>query len=267
MLPNFIGIGAQRAGTTWIYNCLKEHPEVFVSEKKELHYFYLHFDKGLQWYCEHFENSEKFIAVGEITPNYMYHEIAVQRIIETIPEVKIFCVLRNPIERAISAFQLLHKRYEGLTFEQVIEDETKIIDDSKYTNHLNYIERLVPEKNLKVMFYDDLKENPKQFISDLYSYLGVDNSYIPKSVTKNYNKIIYPKLQEALYKFKLHWLINIVKKSPLDKIIRGYKSRNNPVKNSIVTKKDLDFLKKEFDEEINELSRRYHRDLSSWLYI
>ena len=54
MLPTFIGIGAQRAGTTWAYNCLAQHPEVYMSEKKELHFFYANYSRGLDWYAAQF---------------------------------------------------------------------------------------------------------------------------------------------------------------------------------------------------------------------
>ena len=55
MLPTFIGLGAQRAGTTWAYNCLAEHPQVFMSRKKELHFFYVNYSRGLDWYRRQFE--------------------------------------------------------------------------------------------------------------------------------------------------------------------------------------------------------------------
>ena len=54
MLPTFIGIGAQRAGTTWAYNCLAQHPEVYMTQKKELHFFYANYSRGLAWYAEQF---------------------------------------------------------------------------------------------------------------------------------------------------------------------------------------------------------------------
>ena len=71
MLPNFLGIGAQRAGTTWLYNCLNEHPDVFVSSAKEIHFFSHEFDRGVTWYEGHFQGRNTESAIGEITPNYL----------------------------------------------------------------------------------------------------------------------------------------------------------------------------------------------------
>src|SRR5512144_852419 len=80
LLPTFIGIGAQRAGTTWAYNCLAEHPDVFMTRKKELHFFYVNYDRGLEWYKAQFRDAGTRTARGEITPDYMYHEKALRNI-------------------------------------------------------------------------------------------------------------------------------------------------------------------------------------------
>jgi Sulfotransferase family len=76
MLPTFIGLGAQRAGTTWVYNCLVEHPEVFMTKKKELHFFYVNYGCGLAWYESQFTDAAGAKARGEMTPDYMYYEVA-----------------------------------------------------------------------------------------------------------------------------------------------------------------------------------------------
>lgn len=69
MLPTFIGLGAQRAGTTWLYSCLAEHPEVFMSRKKELYYFSKNYELGREWYESQFAEAAGARARGEITPD------------------------------------------------------------------------------------------------------------------------------------------------------------------------------------------------------
>ena len=120
MLPTFIGIGAQRAGTTWAYNCLAEHPQVFMTAKKELHFFYAHYDRGLAWYEEQFAGAGAAKASGEISPDYMYNTDALDNIARDLPDVKLFAILRNPIDRAISAYALRHERNEGMSFGEAI---------------------------------------------------------------------------------------------------------------------------------------------------
>ena len=119
-LPNFIGLGAQRAATTWAYACLREHPEVFIPEQKEIGFFRWHYDKGLDWYASHFEGHAGEPAIGEITPGYMHSAEAIGRIATDLPSVRVFVVLREPVQRSFSAYQLLHERFCGMDFEDTL---------------------------------------------------------------------------------------------------------------------------------------------------
>ena len=179
--------------------------------------------------------------------------------------MKLFCVLRNPVERTISAYQLLHQKFKGLTFKEAYQKDHKIIENGKYSKYLKSLRNLFPESNLKVMFYDDLMKSPKLFIFKLYEYLDVNPEFIPVSLEKKYNKIIYPKLQQHIYQLKLDWIIDFIKKTPIDIYIRELYSKKSITKTHGVTKDDLDYLKKEFREDINALSNMYGRDLSHWV--
>src|ERR1700730_8549447 len=100
MLPNFIGIGAPKAGTTWLFLCLKEHPQIFVAERKETNFFdYNNAENRLPEYEEHFANSSGFEAVGEISTRYLTSTRAPERIRSVIPNVRLFVSLRNPIDQ------------------------------------------------------------------------------------------------------------------------------------------------------------------------
>ena len=121
-LPDFICIGVQRAGTTWLYECLKEHPEVFVPETKELHFFNDNYEKGIEFYSQYFEEADSVNQViGELTPNY-YHDIqALQRISQKLPNVKVILILREPIARAYSHYQLsLTNQCKNMTFDEAL---------------------------------------------------------------------------------------------------------------------------------------------------
>src|SRR6188508_2795579 len=128
MLPTFIGIGAQRAGTTWAYNCLAEHPQVFMTRKKELHFFYVNYSRGLDWYAAQFAGAGSAVARGEITPDYLYHPEALSNIARDVPDVRLFVILRNPIDRAVSAYALHAQRYAGLSFAQALAGDDELID-------------------------------------------------------------------------------------------------------------------------------------------
>ena len=111
-LPDFLGIGAQKAGTTYLYSLLSEHPQVFLSSPKELHFFSLHYQKGLAWYQDQFKFAATDKCCGEITPYYMFHPLASKRIRKHLPNVKLIVLLRDPVERALSQF--FHSRRLGL---------------------------------------------------------------------------------------------------------------------------------------------------------
>jgi len=112
ILPTFLFIGAEKAGTTWFYARLKEHPDIFVPETKELHFFNKYnsnlekmdrFEKlGLNYYQRFFQRYAGEKAIGEVCPMYLCDPCAPVRIRQTLPQVKLIACLRNPADRAYS---------------------------------------------------------------------------------------------------------------------------------------------------------------------
>ncbi len=101
-LPDFLIIGAQRSGTSTLYQYLARHPDVRGAFRKEVHYFDIHYDRGLDWYraCFPFRG-----VTGESSPSYLVHPEVPARVRAVLPEVKLIAILRNPVERAYSAYQ------------------------------------------------------------------------------------------------------------------------------------------------------------------
>jgi hypothetical protein len=120
-LPDFVIIGAVRAGTTSLYGWLSEHPCVVPAWKKELHYFDYNHYRGVDWYRRFFPLEQELAALsaahglrhqsGEASPSYISHDWAAQRLAELLPDVKLLVTLRNPVARAYSQFQM--SRREG----------------------------------------------------------------------------------------------------------------------------------------------------------
>ena len=94
-LPDFLGIGTQKGGTTYLHRLLQQHPQVFLAHPKELHYFSLHQDRGLDWYSNHFAEASAEKRCGEVTPYYLFHPLAAERIHAAIPNVKLIVLLRS----------------------------------------------------------------------------------------------------------------------------------------------------------------------------
>lgn len=132
-LPDYIIAGAQKAGTTSLWAYLSEHPSVEPSMIKEVHYFDSNYHRGLAWYRSHFPisgfdhlhtSAGPRTLTGESSAYYIFHPLAPQRIAQTIPDVKIVLLLRNPIDRAFSHYQLkLRRRQETLSFDNALAAE------------------------------------------------------------------------------------------------------------------------------------------------
>jgi hypothetical protein len=127
-LPDFLIVGAQKCGTSSLYHLLCQHPHVEPSRRKEVHYFDVKFDKGVDWYRAHFPSSAqregRSVLTGESSPYYLFHPHAPKRAAGLVPEAKLFVLLRNPVDRAYSHYHaaLRHGR-ETLGFEEALEAE------------------------------------------------------------------------------------------------------------------------------------------------
>lgn len=138
-LPDFLIIGCQKCGTSSLHHYLANHPSVWSPEKKELHFFDYHYDLGLPFYKQYFNNQPDNIddlLVGEATPEYIFHPYSAERIKKTLPKVKAIVLLRSPIERAFSAWRMgIRQGWETLSFEDAIEAEgSRIIGDMSKLN-------------------------------------------------------------------------------------------------------------------------------------
>jgi hypothetical protein len=155
MAPTFLIVGAQRCGTTSMFKTLAQHPAVLpVVLHKGVHYFDVHYDKGMPWYLGHFPLRHRARAVqerlgvapatGESSPYYLFHPLAAERIARDLPDVRLIVLLRDPVERAYSAFT--HERargYEAESFEQALEMEAgrlageveRMAADPSYDSH------------------------------------------------------------------------------------------------------------------------------------
>jgi hypothetical protein len=161
LVPSFLIIGAQRAGTTSLFGDLRRHPDVrgptageeFVRLRKEVHFFDHRFENGLDWYRSFFPLSvERRVArfrgrdliVGESTPYYLFHPEVPSRVAASLPDVRLIALLRNPVDRAYSHYQHRHRAgYEKLTFEEALAAEDKrlaggdelLLTDERYRKH------------------------------------------------------------------------------------------------------------------------------------
>jgi len=154
--PNFIIAGASKSGTSSIYYYLGRHPQVLLSHKKEIDFYWKNYKRGIDWYLAHFPtitDSPDFIT-GEATPNYLRFPQVARRIKATFPKTKIIILLRNPADRAISWHY--HKFNTGLTN----QDLTTAI-----SSEMERLATITESEITKTSFY-----NPDNILSSLYFY-------------------------------------------------------------------------------------------------
>ena len=100
-LPDFLGLGVQKGGTTTLHTLLAAHPQLMLPQKKELHFFTHRYWRGKRWYGRQFRAATPDQKCGEITPYYLFHSLVPERIQRCCPKVRLIVLLRDPVERAL----------------------------------------------------------------------------------------------------------------------------------------------------------------------
>ena len=293
MLPNFLVAGATRSGTTSLYYYLKQHPEVSFPKLKEPRYFssinlklpqkgpgdetvdeklVLNFDD----YCDLYKDIENK-RVGDASSEYLYHhDTSASEILQKLGDIPIIIILRNPIERAYSAYNnLIRDGREYLSFEDAIEKEPNRIKKNwdmmwAYLGVSMYYEQVKTFKatftNVKILIFDEFIENTQDSLKDIFNFLKIDGNFIPLTdtvyshsgapsnkfigwLTSRKNKIFYP-----LRKFMLR---NIPRKymERLSKVF--FKKPKSTVK---LKKEILKIIK----EDILKLEKLINKNLDNW---
>ncbi len=208
-LPNFIVIGAAKAGTTALYWYLTEHPAVFMSPVKETNFFAYGLDeagrplfgdpelhrfpvKTLDAYTALFADRRKeHEAIGEASPLYLESPQAAGRIRALLPEARIICSIRHPVDRAYSDY-LMYLRRRGRRLD-VARDLTAAAAWARPDSHWMRIGRyhaqlaryfdVFPRSQIHLSLFDDLKRSPSALMKDVYGFLAVDDSFAPDFAT------------------------------------------------------------------------------------
>jgi len=182
-LPDFLGIGAQKSGTSWLHENLKPHPGVFVPEAKEVHFFDQKFEQGLNSYSQIFEPAGDRVK-GEITPAYGIlppHRIGL--IHELMPRLKVIFLMRNPIERAWSQalMNLAHqpgRPAASLSDQEIIAHFNSPASRQRgdYETILNNWLAHYDRRQVFTSFFEDISIRPRELLSDVFKFLGLSTN-------------------------------------------------------------------------------------------
>lgn len=214
--PDFLIIGTQKSATTTLFYFLNSHPKLAGSWPKELHYFskYRYLGKDIEWYRKHFTSLKKEPLFFEASPNYIYYESVAQELNRNFPTIKLILILRNPINRAFSAWNMyrehfingnLHKRlaprypgsenlmYKNLTegrityptFTESIKIECDLINRGEpsglnflrkglYYDQISAYYKYFPREQLFILGMKDLVSDPKTSIRQILNFLNIN---------------------------------------------------------------------------------------------
>lgn len=208
---HFFGVGAPRCGTTWLYRCLQEHPDVCMPSPKEVHFFSdfmpfttTHSLMGWEWYESKFNHCQKNQLCGEFSPSYLYDNNAAQRIKDAFPQAKIIIQLRNPIDAIFSYY--LHAKCTFTvedTFEKFLDKNEYFKNIYKYDEQIRRYQELFSKDQLLYLQYEDIEDKPDQVFDSVCQFLGI-SSITPSCLHKRIN---------SYGSYKHRWLRNLMAKT------------------------------------------------------
>jgi hypothetical protein len=218
-LPDFLILGAQRAGSTSLFDSLCAHPGISEPTHKELHFFDQNWWRDVGWYRRFFPFARRRLT-GEASPYYLFHPLSPARVAATVPYAKLIALLRDPVERAYSQYNLSsHYGQEDLSFEEALDreperlagEEEKIAADPRYKSFSHryhsyvarglYAEQLerwfgyFPRQQLLVVRAEDLFRKPVATYGDIVEFLGLPPHELERHAHRN--KAEYAPMHEA----------------------------------------------------------------------
>ena len=285
---DFIVVGAEKSGTTWLADMLRQHPDVFIPPEKEIFYFNRRFfespelenfnhTKPASWYLAFFDDARPEQAKGEVCPAYLWDEAAPEAIQAFNPQIKIAAVLRDPVERAYSQYRYYVQRgvLGDVSFRTAIEQRPDLLSRSAYADQVaRYLSRF-PRDRVQIMLFDQIMRNNRAFLRSIESFLGVD-AFIPANVDARANVTGEPRfawlnramsrLRYALRKHTPPALINLLRATGLAQLSETIRLKNTQpaaLKTTIDPALDRE-LRAYFLPNVERLEGILGKDLSSW---
>lgn len=208
--PDFLGVGAAKAATTTLRDILVQHPQIYLPDAKEIHFFDMdeNYRRGKEWYWKTaFSQRQDEKICGEFSPSYMYFDHVPRRILESYgPDIKFIFILRNPVDRAYSHHRMHYLRgVEEKDFLQAIEAEPRrlrlgsqndqrrysYISRGQYSKQVKNFLNFFPRQQMYFLLFEEFVRMRATAVDDILRFLGVD--VIPLTTTLQSNPANKPK--------------------------------------------------------------------------
>lgn len=291
-LPDFLCVGPPKTATTFLDRVLKSHPQIYLPESKELHFFSFFYSKDIENYCSFFKNADDGLVAGEISPSYFYHDEAARRIRETLDKPKIIITLRNPVELVYSLYWQIkrHNFYQSkdndidIGFEDALKKYPhRLYKPAMFSTHIKRWFELFERDDVMIIYHDEIKSDLNATLVRLFNFLGVDSDGQVIDALNSQKVILSGVSPRSSLVAKLYGIVYVVLNRcvfmPM-KLIIGYKNalwlkdflhirqllgvlffkNGYPA----LTNNQRAILLEKFLPEIEELEQLLHKDLSAW---
>lgn len=295
-LPNFFIVGAAKSGTSSLFHYVGLHPDVYMSPIKEPHYFAHDYfpekftgpgDEGfsenrarnLNDYLRLFDGAAKAQVRGEGSVYYLYFPGIAQQLYEFNPHAKIIIILRNPVDRAFSAYMhTVRDGRETLTFEQALEREEErrqkgfqplwwYRELGLYSSQVARYKDVFPAEQLKIFLFEDLR-NSQRVVEEAFDFLDLDK-VLPIDASVPLNESGVPK-SRFLYNFfaKPNLFKELLKPVVPQRVQQrlGHRAKSMTLSRVTMNPATRDSLKAYYRRDIEKLQDLISRDLSAWLH-
>lgn len=273
--PTFLIIGAPKAGTTSVYEYLRQHPDVYMSPVKEPQYFSIpEGDKSpgkamigatrtLPDYLSLFRGAGGEKAIGEASTAYLQSPIAPGRIFECMPEARIIILLRNPVDRAFSGYLMqLRNSSSGTPLSEAFSEDRKYVQNGLYSKNIARYLEVFSRNQVGVFLFEDLKRDPVALMRRVYKFLDIDESFVPE--IENHNQAWVPKYQ--VLNGAREWVLRSkrVRQALQGTALKKYFRRMTRAKPPTMPKDLRSRLLSFYVDDIRETQRLVGLDLSVW---
>lgn len=194
--PTMIGIGAQKCASSWVHAALGAHPQIGVSDPKEIDFFSYYFDRGYHWYDDHFHPVAARPVRFEASPSYLHDPRTPERVRAYDPAMKILAMLRDPVARAYSNH--LHEIIKGhippVSFAKGLSNNPAYVEQGLYSTHLSRWLACFPRHQVLVLLAEEVAADPAQAAAQVYTFAGVDPTHVSAVVSERRNESDRPRL-------------------------------------------------------------------------
>ncbi len=270
-LPDFVGIGPGRTATSWLNSVLKFRADL-PAHLKETKFFAGYYYKGIDWYAWHFRHADGQRPVGEVCP-YFARPQARRRIKNHLPDARIICTLRDPVDRLYSNYKML--RYHGVmpgTFLENVHRDHAMTEANRYSAHLAEWFDLFGRENVLTLFFWELRQDPQAYIDRVAEFIeapriDLAKVHVPLGSANAFaheprNRRLARRAHHARAKLRRYGLfrtMNFLEEIGLWRYCGG---RGDPY--PPLTPEQDAIVRKRFLREIEAVERLVARDLSNW---